>query len=230
MTASTPTAATAQLTGIAALSAAGISVSAATASMIGAGAAAATAISATSALATLGAAGTISHIYASSIAPSAATATLQGSAPGPIGATGISVSLGIASLTGTAASGPYFVILNGVKYLAWQPTANQSWLVPASAQAATITQIAVGPSPFTYVSPQDAMILIGTGLITSIEIPGTYPPSAPGGFNSPPSGPFYLEFAVANNCTVSYVRKNQSLIVAYTAAPLMYTVFGGPLN
>jgi hypothetical protein len=87
---------------------------------------------------------------------------------------------------------PAFTQLNGVTYMVWQPTASENWLLPAGGNY--VTPISVTASPFSYTAQQTSLILIGGGQISSVAILGTYPPSAPAGFCSPPSGQFLLSY------------------------------------
>ncbi len=124
---------------------------------------------------------------------------------------------------------PYFVQANGIPYIGWQPTPAEVFLVPA--QGYTVQQITVGPSPFSYTCPKipgGQQVLIGGGQITSISTYGTYPPSAPAGFVTPPSGNFLITYQDNNDCTY-ILQGGQTMILAYTAIPQMYVVNnGGP--
>lgn len=78
-------------------------------------------------------------------------------------------------------------------------------------------------SPFTFTAPQDVLVLLGGGLVTSIAYEGIYPPNAPGKYgNGPtPGNTFTLNFNQGNDFAIG-VFAGDSIIVTYTAAPQMY--------
>jgi len=119
---------------------------------------------------------------------------------------------------------PYFTQLNGIAYINWQPSASESFLLPANGFG--VNSIAVGGSPFSYTALTNQQVLIGGGQITSVSIFGTYPPSAPAGFVVPPSGNFLISYQTNNDSTYP-LQANQTIVVTYTVAPQMYSVAGG---
>ncbi len=122
---------------------------------------------------------------------------------------------------------PFFALANGISYLGWQPTPAEVFLVPANGY--NVQPITVGPSPFSYTATNGQQILIGGGIISSISTLGTYPPSAPAGFVTPPSGNFLITYQDNNDCSYP-LQAGQTLVVAYTQIPQMYSVSAGAAN
>jgi hypothetical protein len=113
----------------------------------------------------------------------------------------------------------------GIPYLTWQPTAAEQFYVPAGQpNLPAPVPITVGASPFSFTNPTGTgcTVLIGGGKVSNVSISGTYPPSAPGGWNTPPSGTFQIGLGGGANDSTFNLLPNQTLVVTYSVAPQMY--------
>jgi hypothetical protein len=113
----------------------------------------------------------------------------------------------------------------GIPYLTWQPTAAEQFYVPAGQpNLPAPVQITVGASPFSFVNPTGTgcTVLIGGGKVSNVSILGTYPPSAPAGWVTPPSGTFQIGLGGGANDSTFNLLPNQTLVVTYSVAPQMY--------